>query len=248
MKPSHTNILSRVVLICLGALIVLMAEALVRAQTLPPDVGLITKLSGNITYWNEDYQKPAKAQSFMKIRRGDRFKVPAGALVQFVYFLGGRQETWKGPIAFRIGDSESHPEKEKGVQAQPKVVILPAGTTQGMRRIPVLLRRAGFYRPGAEQIRGGVEVSPAAIALTAEEQAEIASAKETYRALRKQAGSGDITPELYLLGILTDYEQYGDMEEVIEEALKREPDNDILKGLRKWVHTQSSQGKGPSTR
>jgi len=152
---------------------VLMAEAMIRAQTLPPDVGLITKLSGNITYWNEDYQKPEKAQSFMKIRRGDRFKVPVGALVQFVYFLGGRQETWKGPIAFRIGDSESYPEKEKGVQAQPKVVILPAGTTQGMRRIPVLLRRAGFYRPGAEQIRGGVEVSPAAIALTAEEQAEM---------------------------------------------------------------------------
>jgi len=47
---------------------------------------------------------------------------------------------------------------------------------------------------------------------------------------------------------LTDYEQYGDMEGVIEEALKREPDNDILKGLRKWVHTQSSQGKAPSTR
>ena len=248
MKSSHTNILSRVVLICLGALIVLMAEAMVRAQTLPPDVGLITKLSGNITYWNEDYQKPAKAQSFMKIRRGDRFKVPAGALVQFVYFLGGRQETWKGPIAFRIGESESHPEKKKALQAQPKVVIFPAATTQGMRRIPVLLRRAGLYRPGAEQIRGGVEGSPAPIALTAEEKAEIMAAEETYRALRKQAGSGDITPELFLLGILTDYEQYDAMEGVIEEALKREPGNDILKGLREWVHTKSSQGKAPSTK
>jgi hypothetical protein len=248
MKPSHTDILSRVVIICLGALMVLMAEAMIRAQTLPPDVGLITKLSGNITYWNEDYQKPAKAQSFMKIRRGDRFKVPAGTLVQFVYFLGGRQETWKGPVAFRIGDSESYPETEKGVQAQPKVVILPAGTTQGMRRIPVLLRRAGFYRPGAEQIRGGVEVSPAAIALTAEEQAEIMAAKETYRNLRKQIGTRDITPELFLLGVLADYEQYDEMEGVIKEALKREPGNDILKGLREWVHTQSSQGKSPSTR
>ena len=248
MKLSHTNILSRAVLICLGALMVLMAEAMVRAQTLPPDVGLITKLSGDVTYWNEDYQKPAKVQSFMKIRRGDRFKVPVSALVQFVYFLGGRQETWKGPVAFRIGDSESHPEAEKGLQVQPKVVIFPAGTTQGMRRIPVLLRRAGLYRPGAAQIRGDIEVPPLAIALTAEEEAEIVAAKETYLALRKQAGSGDITPELYLLGVLTDYEQYDDMEGVIAEALKRQPGNDILEGLREWVHTQSSQGKGPSTR
>lgn len=247
MKLLYTTILLRPVLVCLGVLMVFVAEPMVKGQTLPPDVGLVTKLSGDVTYWSEGYQKPAKAQSFMKIRRGDQFKVPTGAQVQFVYFLGGRQETWKGPVAFRIGDSESCPEMEKGLKTKPKVVIFPAKTTQGMRRIPVLLRRAGLYRPGAEQIRGGVEGSPAAIALTAEEQAEIMAAKEIYRNLRKQTGARDITPELYLLGILGDYEQYGEMEEVIKEALKRQPGNDILKGLREWAHTQSSRGKSPST-
>lgn len=245
MKLSNTTIVSHIVLISLGAL---MAGPMVRAQTLPPDVGLVTKLSGDVTYWGEGSQKQAKAQSFMKIRRGDRFKLPAGALVQFVYFLGGRQETWKGPVAFTIGDSESYGEGVKGMQVQPKVVIFPAGATQGVRRIPVLLRRAGLSRPGAAQIRGDVEGSSLTIALTPAEEAEIAAAKETYLSLRKQTSSDDITPELYLLGILGDYEQYGEMGGVIEEALKRRPGNDILKGLREWVHTLSSHGKSPSTR
>jgi len=249
MKLSNTTIVSHIVLISLGAAMALMAGPMVRAQTLPPDVGLVTKLSGDVTYWGEGSQKQAKVQSFMKVRRGDRFKLPAGALVQFVYFLGGRQETWKGPVAFTIGDSESYGEGvKKGMQVQPKVVIFPAGATQGVRRIPVLLRRAGLSRPGAAQIRGDVEGSSPTIALTPAEEAEIAAAKETYWSLRKQTSSDDITPELYLLGILGDFEQYGEMGSVIEEALKRRPDNDILKGLREWAHTQSSHGKSPSTR
>jgi hypothetical protein len=218
-------------------------------QALPPDVGLVTQLSGAVTYRNKGYQAtPAKAQAFMKIRRGDRFALPTGGVIQVVYFLGGRQETWKGPVAFTIGDSESRPEPAKGLRTRPKVVILPAGTTQGVRRIPVLLRRAGVWRPGAGQIRGEVEAAPTTFSITAEEKAEIAEAKEMYRSLRTQTDPRDITPELYLLGVLTDYEQYGEMEEVLNKALKRQPDNEILKKIKKWVLAQKAQGRSPSTR
>jgi hypothetical protein len=249
MKSPRSIILFCLALICLFALLVPVKEAVAQVQALPPDVGLITRLSGAVTYRNKGYQETtAKAQSFMKMRRGDRFKLPAGAIIQVVYFLGGRQETWKGPVAFTIGDSESRPEPAKGPRAQPKVVILPAGTTQGVRRIPVLLRRAGLWRPGAGQIRGEVEATPTAFAITAEEKAEIAAAKEIYRSLRKQTDPRDITPELYLLGVLTDYEQYGEMEEVLDEALKRQPDNEILKKLKKWVLAQIAQGRRSSTK
>jgi len=184
------------------------------------------------------------AQAFMKIRLGDRFELQAEALVQLVYFLGGRQETWKGPAVFTADDSQSYPE----TQVQPSVRILPAGTVQGVRRIPVLLQRSGVSRPGATLIRGGVDKPTTAIVLTQQEKAEIAAAKETYRSLRNQTDPGDITPELYLLGILTDYEQYSEMEGVIEEALRRQPNNDILKGLREWVHARSSQDRSPSSK
>lgn len=245
MRFSHTVVLVCKVFVFIAALLGPVTVAMAQTQALPPDVGLVTKLSGQITYVNKLYQEtPAEAQAFMKIRRGDRFQLQAGALTQLVYFLGGRQETWKGPATFTVGDSQSNPQ----TQAQPTVRILPAGTIQGVRRIPVLLRRTGLSRPGAGLIRGGVDKPPTAIALTQEEKAQIAAAKETYRSLRNQTHPGDITPELYLLGILTDYEQYSEMGEVIEEALRRQPDNDILKELREWVHTQSSQGTSPSTK
>jgi len=245
MKLSHPVALVCKVFVFLGALLGLVTVAMAQTQALPPDVGLVTKLSGHVTYVNNRYQKsPAKAQAFMKIRLGDRFELQAEALLQLVYFLGGRQETWKGPAVFTADDSQSYPK----TQVQPSVRILPAGTIQGVRRIPVLLRRSGVSRPGATLIRGGVEKPLTGIVLTQQEKAEIAAAKETYRSLRNQTNPGDITPELYLLGILTDYEQYSEMEGVIEEALRRQPNNDLLKGLREWVHTQSSQGRSPSTK
>jgi hypothetical protein len=235
--------------LALAFLVVPVRGAIAKVSAQPPDVGLVTSLSGTITYWNDGYQEaPATAQAFMKIRRGDRFKLGEGAVVQLVYFLGGRQETWKGPVTLAVGDSESHPEGQEGVHAQPGVVVLPAGTTQGVRRIPTLLRRAGLTRPGATQVRGDVAALPTPVPLTPEEKAEIAGAKETYQSIRKQTDPGDITPELYLLGVLTDYEQYSEMGEVIREALKRQPDNDILKGLMEWVLAQSSQGRRPSTK
>jgi hypothetical protein len=246
MKLSRSTIL---LWLALAFLLAQVTGAMAKVQAQPPDVGLVTMLSGNVTYWNNVYQEtPAAVQAFMKIRQGDRFKLRAGAVIQLVYFLGGRQETWNGPVTLAVGDSESHPDGQKQPQPQPRVVVLPAGTTQGVRRIPVLLRRAGLSRPGAATIRGDVEALSASTPLTPEEKAEIAGAKETYHSIRKQTDPGDITPELYLLGVLTDYEQYSEMEGVIREALKRQPDNEILKGLMKWVLAQSSQGLSPSTK
>ena len=246
MKLSSSNIL---LWLALAFLLAQVTGAMAKVQALPPDVGLVTMLSGNVTYWNDGYQKtPTTAEAFMKIRRGDRFKLRAEAVMQLVYFLGGRQETWKGPVTLTVDDSESHLEGKKQPHAQPKVVVLPAGTTQGVRRIPVLLRRAGLWRPGSAQVRGDVETSPTAFAMITEEKAKIVAAKETYLSLRKQTDHGDITPELYLLGVLTDYEQYSEMGEVIREALKRQPDNEILKGLMEWILAQSSQGRRPSAK
>ena len=168
--------------ICLVTVVLLFTEIPTKAQTLPPDVGLVTQLSGDATYWNEGYQKtPEKAQAFMKIRRGDHFKIGAGAMIQLVYFQNGRQETWKGPAAFMVGEVQSRVEGEKGLQAQPEVLILPAEASQGMRRIPVLLRRARLSRSGAMQVRGTGEGSQKAIMPSKEERAEIAMAKEAYQ-------------------------------------------------------------------
>lgn len=239
MKSFYRSFLSFIGFICLGAIAILLTEISTESKNLPPDVGLVTQLSGDATYWNEAYQKaPEKAQTFMRIRRGDHFKVVAGAVVQLVYFQNGRQETWKGPVAMMVGETQSRPEGERGLQAQPEVIILPAGTSQGIRRIPALLRRAGLGRSGGIQVRGTGEGSQKAIVPTKEEHAEIAMAKENYQRLRKQARPDDITPELSLLGILADYEQFEEMEKVVKDALKIQPDNEVLKELEEWVRIQ----------
>ena len=226
-------------LIGLGGLLVMAVGASTEGQILPPDVGIITQLSGGVTYRNEEYQKtPEKAQAFMKILQGDYFQLEVKAMVQLVYFRSGRKETWKGPAAFIAGEVQSQVKSEKGIQAQPEVKILPVGVSEGMRRVPVLLRRAGLSRSGIMQVRGPGESFQKSKELSEEKQKEIAMAKENYRNLRNQTKDDDLTPELYLLGILANYDQFEEMEKVIKDALKKQPDNEVLKKLEEWVQTQ----------
>jgi len=227
-------------LVSLTLIILLTEGSVVRAQNLPPDVGIVTQLSGEVTYWNESYQKtPEKAEVFMKIRRGDSLKIPPGGAIQLVYFENGRQETWKGPASFMVGEVQSRVEKGRELPGQPEVMILSNEASQGMRRIPVLLRRARLSRSGGGVVvRGVTGVSAKPVAPTKEERAEIAMAKEAYQKLRKQAKADDITPELTLLGVLADYEQHEEMEKIIKDAMKIQPENQVLKELDEWVKTQ----------
>jgi hypothetical protein len=244
MKCSYCKTLSLVYRISLGVVLIMMSGTSMEAQTVPPDVGIITQLSGEVTYRNEEYQKtPEKAQAFMKIFQGDYFQVEAKAMIQLVYFLNGRKETWKGPAAFIVGEAQSRAKSEKGMQAQPEVKMLPSGVLDGVRRVPVLLRRAGLSRSGIMQVRGPGESSPKSKVSSEEERAEIALAKENYRTLRNQSKEEDITPELYLLGILANYDQFEEMEKVIKDTLKKLPNNEVLKKLEEWVRTQKTQSK-----
>ena len=80
-----------ITMLCLTASLAFGASA--------PDVGLVTGLSGEVTYANPaEKQIPAPAQAFLKIREGDQFKLAPGALLQLTYFASGRQETWHGPV------------------------------------------------------------------------------------------------------------------------------------------------------
>jgi hypothetical protein len=227
-------------LVLISPIILGTASSDAKAQSLPPDVGIVTQLSGEVTYWNEGYQKtPEKAEVFMKVRRGDYLKIPAGGAIQLVYFENGRQESWKGPASLVVTEMQSRVEKGRELPGQPEVVILSNEASQGMRRIPVLLRRARLSRSGGGvMVRGVPTVSAKPVSPTKEEQAEIAMAKEAYQKLRKQAKADDITPELTLLGVLADYEQHDEMEKVIKDAMKIQPDNQVLKELDEWVKTQ----------
>ena len=245
MRFFWKKVLAIVRLICLGAVLIGPIEVSTEAQVLPPDVGLITRLSGDVIYRNESYQRtPEKAQTFMRIREGDHFKIPAEAMVQLIYFQSGRKETWQGPVVFVVDEVQSRAEGEKGAQTQPEVTILPTEASQTMRCIPILLRRAGISRSGTMQVRGINEASQESLKLSQEEQVGIRMAKENYRSMRNQTEADDITPEMYLLGVLANYDKFEEMEQVLKEAQKIQPRSPVLKTLGEWVETQKMEPRG----
>ncbi len=65
--------------------------------------------------------------------------------------------------------------------------------------------------------------------LTEEELVEIEVAKETYAALKKQLGTDDVTPELYLLSVFAEYELHENIKKMVAELLQKYPENPVLK-------------------
>ncbi len=208
------------------------------AQAAGQEVGLVTGVSGDVTYENEsDQEEPANVQAFMKIRKGDRFKVHTGGMIQLVYFSNGRQETWKGHLTLVAGDGETKVRKNEA-DVQPEVKTLPTTVAQALGSSSMPLPRS-VPTSGAVQIRGvngkssGASKAPAA--LSEKEKQDIAAAETASRGLREGRDPGDVTPELYLLSVLADYGQYAEMTKVIDAALQRQPGNAGLLQLKDWA-------------
>ena len=195
------------------------------------DVGLLNMLNGDVNYASEGGSAGSKAQAFMKVRQGDRFTVPAGAQLRVVYFDGGRQETWKGPAAFKAGAKAS--DATNGSPSD--VATLPSAVPQKIAQVPELLQIAKLGRSGGVAVRGAGK----APRLTAEQQAEVATAKDTYRKMRAQSPADDVTPELYLYSVLQDFLLYDDMKPVVDEMVKRQPGNSEIQELASWVKSRT---------
>jgi hypothetical protein len=226
------NVFSRV----LKALVVAgLFSALAHAQGGPAasgaDVGLVNMLAGEVSY-QPDGAQASKAQAFMKVRQGDRFNLPAGAQLRVVYFQGGRQETWRGPAAFRAGAQQSDASSGQPVT----VTTLPGAVPQKIAQVPELIQIAKLGRSGGVAVRGAGKPPR----LTAEQLAEVSGAKDTYRKLRASSTAEDITPELYLYSVLQDYLLYDDMKAVVDEMARRQPASAEVQELVSWVKSKTN--------
>ena len=223
-----------------------------------PDVGLVTDLSGEVTYWNPgEKQAPTKAQAFLKIREGDRFKLPAGALLQLTYFAGGRQETWRGLGTVEVGDQAGRSVGKELNSFSPEVKVLAVKVAKCLAGTPVAVSRATAQGGAGCQVEGGElrssgviqtmgpkpALAPAAVPRTTTERdsKEVAEAEKTYHDLKKQASPGDLTPEIYLLGVYADHGEYGKMEQLLDIMLAQRPQEAHLRKLKAWAHSQASR-------
>jgi len=201
------------------------------SQAIPKDVGLVTSVKGKVSYWSQEAGREAEAQSFMKVRVGDRFRLEEGSTIRIVFFETSTQETWTGPAIFRVGEKGSEP--EAGGMAKPEIVPLPSGAGQKIERIPALLRKAGLARAGGMQVRG---------ALPQEEREPLErppydpkESEAKYREMKARAEHDDIAPELFLLGILFEQGRYEEMGRVLDEAMRRRPQDTVLRDLKLWL-------------
>ena len=234
-------------LLCLTMLTVFLAAA-AAAQTSLPDVGLITKLSGAIRFSNEAEKKePAKVQAFMKVRRGDRLKLPEAGSLTLLYFASGRQESWKGPGTIIAGDTESAAAAGQQPPSPPEVKLLPLKATRQMAGAPPVLSPADFGKSGVIQTMAPTCPAPEKAAVpvprTYEAQRKIKEAEKLYQELKKGAAADDVTPELYLFGVLAEYKQFPEMVKMIDAMLEKRPGDAALKNLKASVQAQATKGK-----
>jgi hypothetical protein len=230
---------------CLAGFIAFLS-ATVAAQTSLPDVGLITKLTGEANYWNKgDTPKPARVRAFMKVRQGDHLKLPAAASLTLLYFASGRQETWQGPATLLAGDRESQVLGGKQPTPQPEVKIIPAKASKQMAGAPLPPPPASMNKSGVIQTMGP-RCEPAAQTappLSENAQRKIREARQVYQDLKKAAAADDVTPELYFLGVLAEYKQYPEMAKVVDTMLQKRPGDATLRDLKAWVRSQAAASR-----
>jgi hypothetical protein len=210
-----------------------------------PDVGLVTSLTGEVSFWNAtDQKEPAQAQAFMKVHLGDHFKLSSGSQVQLLYCVSGRQETWTGPAIFSAGEQKGQTVDNK-TTAQPEIKIVPSKVSKRIMEAPIPFPRCTIRYSGVIQTMTPkcTPVVPPAT-LSPEARLQIMRAQEVYRDLQKTAESGDLTPELYLLSVYAEYGQYAKMERVIDAMREKQPGNDTLKNLGAWVRAHSAKTGG----
>jgi len=248
-----------------GLLAALVCTAAALAQTSSPDVGLVTKLTGEATYWNAEEKKPARVQAFMKVRQGDNFKLTPKSALTLLYFASGRQETWNGPAGLVAGEAESAAKGGKK-QAPPQVKMMPESAIKKIAAAPFLLPRATPGRAGATMTksmrpegatpmaemapgRSGAIQTMAPVCRVPKElpppevvQKEIKQAAAVYQDLKQKAAADDFTPELYYLGVLAEYRQYDEMNKILNGLLKKKPGDPALKEWKNWVRAQSLCG------
>lgn len=203
--------------------------------------GMVTQISGSVLYISQGETDTAKLGAFMKLYDGDKVVLEPGSRLQLIFFDSGRKETWDGPAQFVIGQSESLAEKEKG--APPKVSSMPDVVTKEVRRIAKIVDPSRMQTAGAKIVRGSPgddknEEPLPTVELDESEERELNLARNTYKMLLEDAEKNDITPELFLFSVLADFDQFGEMKELIDQMKKKQPENPTINQLDEWMEDQ----------
>jgi len=202
--------------------------ALVALAASASEVGLVTAVSGKVT-WQEEKSAASELKPFVKVREGDRLTLAGPARLQIVYFEGGRQETWLGDGALDVGADASRTVKGR---LQPEVKTLPSILVKQLAKTP---SPDGNVKAGMVRLRS----------IPPPDRRE--ASEKTYAEMRAQAEAGDRTPELYLLASYLEQREFDRLEALLGkmgEAAPGDAEVGALKALyARAVEEAKSGGK-----
>lgn len=241
VKSQKIKIVTTRFTLYLFTILLMLFSGISTALAVQSSSGMVTHISGAVSYTSQDNQTPASLGPFMKLYDGDRVILEQGARLQLIFFTSGRKETWDGPADFFIGQSESRTQKEKGVP--PKVSSLPDVVTKEVRRIAKIVDPSRMQKTGAKIVRGTPDDDKSeeplpSVELDESEERELNLARNTYKTLVKDTSANDITPELFLFSVLADFDQFSEMKELIDLMKKKQPGNPTINQLNEWMEDQ----------
>lgn len=209
------------------------------AQT-SPDVGLVMSVSGEARYGNPgEPADPAPVQAFMKTRKGDRIFLSDKGRIDLLFLENGRRETWTGPARLTLTPSGAVSDNP---DATPRVTAVKAPISMAIMGSGLPLPRGQIARGGVSVVRGLFEECPEAapeprpvMTLGDADRAELASAHAVYADLKRQTPADDPLPDLYYLSVLSRYEQYGEMNRIIDRMRWAHGDAPAVEKWNAWV-------------
>lgn len=195
------------------------------------DAGLVTYITGNVYYGaGADKQK---AVTFMKAKIGDVFYLDENATLHLVYFKNSRKEKWEGNVEILINENGGEVPPSFAEKAEPKVDTISDKTKEGLREIPSFIQNINTERTGSGVLRGAADKEYREYAeLSAKEKQAVKETRLLYDEMAKISAADDITPELFAIGVLSQYQLYKETLGIVNEALKKQPANDGLKQMR----------------
>jgi hypothetical protein len=202
--------------------------ALVSFGALAAEVGLVTAVSGNVKL-QEEKAVASELKPFVKVRERDQLMMEGSSRLQVVYFEGGRQETWQGPVVLEVGNGSS---KTLKGSLQPEIKTLPAILVKQLSKTP---SPDGNVKSGMIRMRS---IPP---------YEKLETVEKNYEEMRKQADAKDRNPELYLLASYLELREFDKLENVLRQLNEKGSGDQDLAALNmlysRAVREAKSAGK-----
>lgn len=179
---------------------------------------MLTQVAGDVRVSGKAGARAAVP--FLKLYEGDTITLAANARVQLVYLAKGRQEIWKGPGDVVVGTQEG-----RSPSLEPQTSQLPPLILKQLAKTPAVGQQG---KTGMVMVRGLGDLEA------------LDRLDKDYADFRASAAPDDVTPEVFLLSGLLEYQDYERARKVLA-GLKEKPAYEaVVEHFQKLVDAASA--------